>query len=188
MRTSLSLSLSLVAAAMAATFFAPPASSQGALKPVDAMIVNPQSRPVPVHVLSAPMAAGEGSYTPYRLRADVSFGGGGGACVLAAQLPAGKRLVLTHLSGFASLPPPAALSYVAAGLVENGQLTGPAVLVPAAPSVPSTDFLGTPRNVSAAGQQVHAYIDGALALCIGSPAPVNGSAQVLVYGYLVDRP
>jgi len=183
-----SLSISLATAALAATFFAPPVFSQGVFRPVDAMIVNPPSRPVPVQVLNAPIPPGESSRTPYSLRAQVSFAGGGGACSGTAPLPAGKRLVVTHLSGLASLPAPAALSYVAVGLIEGGQATGPVVLVPAAPPLPFTDFVGVPRNLSAAGQQVHADIDGAITLCIGSQVPVNGNANVQVYGYLVDRP
>lgn len=43
---------SLTTAALAAALFAPPALSQGALKPVDALIVNPPSRPVPVSIVT----------------------------------------------------------------------------------------------------------------------------------------
>jgi hypothetical protein len=179
-----SLSHSLLAAAMAATFFAPPALSQGALKPVDAMIVNPPSRPVPVEVLSAPMPPGEGSRTPYRVREQLQFAGGNFGCANRTQLPAGKRLVLTHVGGFASLPAPAALSYVTVDTIEAGQITD-VVIVPAAPPLPEpTDS----RNLSAAGQQVHAYIDATLRFCVRTAGVVTGSAFVQLSGYLVDKP
>jgi hypothetical protein len=48
---------SIVAAfALAAATAAPPARAQGALKPVEALIVNPTNRPVPVSVVPAPIA------------------------------------------------------------------------------------------------------------------------------------
>lgn len=43
----------LAAISLAAACFAPPALAQGALKPVEAIVVNPASRPVPVSVVPA---------------------------------------------------------------------------------------------------------------------------------------
>jgi hypothetical protein len=177
------LSLSLAAAATAAAFFAPPASSQGALRPVDAMIVNPPSRPVPVQVLSAPVPPGEGSRTPYMLRTDVQFSGGGGVCTTGQPftLPAGKRLVLQYLGAITTLSAPAALAYVAVGLPDGGI----SIVVPAAPPLPTTQF-GLPANLSVAGQVVHAYIDSDI--CIASTGSASSGVNVQLSGYLVDRP
>jgi hypothetical protein len=177
---SRSLSHSLLAAAIAATFFAPPA-----LKPVDAMIVNPPSRPVPVQVLSAPVPPGEGSRTPYMLRTDLQLSGGGGMCTSAQPftLPAGKRLVLQYLGAITTLAAPAALAFVAVGLPDGGI----SIVVPAAPPLPTTQF-GLPANVSVAGQLVHAYIDSAFYVCIASTGSASSGVNVQVSGYLVDRP
>jgi hypothetical protein len=182
---SRSLSHSLLAAAMAVTFFAPPALSQGALKPVDAMIVNPPSRPVPVHVLSAPVPPGEGSRTPYMLRTDLQLSGGGGMCTSAQPftIPAGKRLVLKYLGAITTLSAPAALAYVAVGLPDAGI----SIVVPAAPPLSTTQF-GLPANLSVAGQLVHAYIDSAFYVCIASTGSASSGVNVQVSGYLVDRP
>ena len=45
-----------------------------------------------------------------------------------------------------------------------------------------------PRNLSSAGQQVHAYIDGAFQLCIGASFSNNDSVTVSLHGYLVAKP
>jgi hypothetical protein len=180
-----SLSLSVAAAAVAATLFAPPALSQGGLKPVDAMIVNPPSRPVPVQVLNAPVPPGEGSRTPYGLRTDLQLSGGGGMCTSAQPftIPAGKRLVLKYLGAITTLSAPAALAYVAVGLPDAGI----SIVVPAAPPLSTTQF-GLPANLSVAGQLVHAYIDSAFYVCIASTGSASSGVNVQVSGYLVDRP
>src|SRR5688572_1502915 len=73
------------------------ALAQGALKPVDALVINPPSRPVPVTVLSAPAPANEGAREVYSTNYSVVFSNQYRSCV-SATVPAGKRLVLEHVS------------------------------------------------------------------------------------------
>lgn len=165
-----------------------PAFAQGAIKPVEALVVNPSTRPVPVTVLSAPAQAGEGSHELYSLRAFFTFQGNTTACTDPFTLPSGKRLVLTHLAGIASLPAPAALTYVAVAPLEAGQPTGsPVIAIPAAAPLP-LGGASTAFNQSVAGQQVHAHIDGGFQLCIGSSAQTQNGVSVKLAGYLVNKP
>jgi hypothetical protein len=169
---ALSIVASLGLAALAASL---PSHAQGALKPVDALIVNPTNRPVPVTVLSSPAQPGEGSREIYSLFVPTGLG-----CV-AQAVPAGKRLVLQHLSGTATMVAPAALRYVALKTQPNAPFD---VLVPAAPplSVGNTNF-------SAAGQQVHAYVDGDFEVCAAASSSDPGAVPfVSLRGYLVNKP
>ena len=151
------------------------ALAQGALKPVDALVVNPTTRPVPVTVLSSPVQPGEGTLEIYSLVVHSGFG------CSPQTVPAGKRLVLQHISGVATTIAPAALRYVGITTQANGTLD---LLVPAAPplSVGSTNF-------SAAGQQVHAYFDGQFEVCAATSFADPGAAPIVsLRGYLVNKP
>src|SRR5688572_33232092 len=108
-RTFFSIASLTTACLAAAACFAPPVLAQGALKPVDALIVNPPTRPVPVAVLSAPAAPGEGSREVYSLPVGFTLHSNFTCTSTSIAVPAGKRLVLEHLSGYASLPTPTAL-------------------------------------------------------------------------------
>jgi hypothetical protein len=179
-----------VAAALCSGLPLAPAFAQGALKPVDALVVNPPSRPVPVAIVSAPAQAGEGSREAYSQRVVVPFGGGAGSCTSSLTpfaVPSGKRLVLTHLAGVASLPAPSALTYVSVGLIVAGEGAGPLITVPAAAPLVSSSVFGT-RNISSAGQQVQAYIDGAFYLCVGASSSNDDSVTMSLHGYYVAKP
>lgn len=168
------------AAAVALCGLAPPALAQGALKPVDARIVNTPTQPVPVTVLSTPSQPGEGSREIYALATVLDFAGSF-ACTSVQTLPAGKRLVLQHLGGNAALFAPSALVHLSirspSGL--------PELVVPAAP--PVTNVSGV--NLSAAGQQANAYFDGDFEVCV-STSTISGSNRVSLSlrGYLVNKP
>ena len=72
--------------------------AQGAIKPVEALIVNPDSRPVPVKDMT--------SLQPYQYSVQFTQGDcPSGSCQLTfPAVPAGKRLVVMHAGGRFSLP------------------------------------------------------------------------------------
>lgn len=170
----------LAAACLAASIASASAHAQGVLKPVDARIVNSRSEPVPVTVLSTPAPPGEGSREVYQNSFLIEFSGPASHCTGPQALPAGKRLVLLHVGGFALMGTPAALSAVGITSPASGEHV---VVVPAAPPQ-----LATTNYFSAAGQQVHAYVDGQFHACAFASTPTtSGSARVTLHGYLVDK-
>jgi hypothetical protein len=100
----------LTTACLAATSFAPPALAQGVLKPVEALIVNPANRPVPVTVLSVPAVTGPTSIRDVdhaaRQPFQVSLCRSYGSVNSCGSTPAGitvspnRRLVIEYVSGF----------------------------------------------------------------------------------------
>lgn len=90
-------SLALAAAAALAAHTVG-AWAQGALKPVEALIVNPDSRPVPVKDTK--------SLQPYQYAVQFTQAScPSGSCQFTfPAVPAGKRLVVTHAGGRFSLP------------------------------------------------------------------------------------
>jgi hypothetical protein len=87
-----------------------PSRAQGALKPVDALIVNPPNRPVPVTVLSVPALTGTTSIRDVdhaaRQPFQVSLCRSYGSVNSCGPTPAGfmvspnRRLVIEYVSGF----------------------------------------------------------------------------------------
>jgi hypothetical protein len=182
-RTVLSIT-SLTTACLAAACFAPPVLAQGAIKPVEALIVNPPSRPVPVQVLNAPMPAGEGSFELYNVEVTAPAG----ACNSASRaltVPAGKRLVLRHVGVSGVLPSPAALTGISIKLVTNGTISSQVLTVPAAAPLA---LAGGQFYSAQAGQQVHAYIDGAFTICISTTQITGDNLPVSLHGYLIAKP
>ena len=149
------------------------AFAQGALKPEDAHVVNPPSRPVPVTVLSAPAPANEGAREVYSTTYSVIFSNQYRSCV-SATVPAGKRLVLEHVSAGAGALASAALSYIS---LEDAV---PRLFVPAAPPIGS--------GFGAAGQLVRAYFDASFAVCATATQINDGYVSVALNGFLVARP
>ena len=108
-RMTLTCAAGALLAAMAA---ATPAFAQGAIKPLEAVIVNPDTRPVPVAdkaLLDAIKALSEaGARTPYQHA--IYFNQGTTTCttfvcrVTFPAVPTGKRLVVTHASARFGLP------------------------------------------------------------------------------------
>lgn len=104
---------SLVTACLAAACFAPPVLAQGALKPLEAVIVNPESRPVPVAdkallevaraILEATRASDQ-TTQPYQQTTQSIVCGSHACTATFAVVPAGKRLVVTHVSAQFALP------------------------------------------------------------------------------------
>jgi hypothetical protein len=158
-----------------------PSHAQGAMKPSETLVVNPTSRPVPVTVLSTPAQPGEGSREIYRLASTVFIRQGIG-CSAPQTVPAGKRLVLQHVSGHALLSAPHALSWVGIGSQAGPNID---VLVPAGP--PQSDGSTT---LSVAGQQVHVYLDDQFEVCAQSfgQLPFSSVVAVRLNGYLVNKP
>jgi hypothetical protein len=152
-----------------------PSRAQGAIKPVEALVVNPSTRPVPVTVLSTPAQPSEGSREIYSLAVQLGAG-----CALGT-VPTGKRLVLQYLSGQANTIAPAALMFVG---IRMSNTTIFDVVVPAAPPL----TVGS-SYLSAAGQQVHAYFDGNFEVCAQLTSADPGAAPFAsLRGYLVNRP
>lgn len=157
--------------------------AQGVLKPVDARIVNTTTQPVPVTVLSAPVAAGEGSREIYSQTFDLPYTVGNRIACATAQLPAGKRLVVQHLSAEVVQTAPG-LRYVGMAPASGQPLD---LLVPAAApqrGVGDDEFW----VYSAAGQQVHAYYDTQYMVCVEGVTVLNRNVRAAVRGYLVPRP
>jgi hypothetical protein len=150
-----------------------PSRAQGALKPVDAMIVNPSSRPVPVTVLGS-----EGGRETFRVADALNVEGGFGCAALA--VPAGKRLVLQHIGGQATMTAPVALVAV---ITRLGSASFSDLVVPAAPPLSYFTY-----NSSAAGQHVHAYYDHDFQVCASLTHEANGRVAYYLRGYLVSKP
>jgi hypothetical protein len=151
-----------------------PSRAQGALKPVDAMIVNPPSRPVPVTVLGD-----EGGRELFRIADALNVELGFGCAAIA--VPAGKRMVVQHLGGQATVNAPAALLAVVTRL---GSASFSDLVVPAAPPLGAAGF----PNSSAAGQQVHAYYDHNFQVCASLSLEASGRVGYYLRGYLVNKP
>jgi hypothetical protein len=173
MHTRAVAALVVTLAALAAATATPPSRAQGALKPVDAMIVNPPSRPVPVTVLPD-----EGARETFRIanamNVELGFG-----CVGVA-VPAGKRLVLQHLGGQMTVAAPVALVDV---ITRLGNASFSDLVVPAAQPITGLGY-----NNSAAGQQVHAYYDHDFQLCARISHEASGRVGYYLRGYLVSKP
>ena len=139
------------------------------------MIVNPPSRPVPVTVLGD-----EGGRELFRvadaMNVELGFG-----CV-AIAVPAGKRMVVQHIGGSATIAAPAALVSIVTRL---GSASFSDLIVPAAPPVGGAG--GWP-NQSAAGQPVHAYYDNNFQVCAALSHEASGRVGYYLRGYLVNKP
>jgi hypothetical protein len=169
---------SLTAAGLAAVCIAPAALAQGALKPVEALIVNPPSRPVPVTVLSAPAQPSEGSREAYQVAKQLTLQSQNFNCT-QLEVPAGKRLVVEYVGGHGIIAAPGA--FIQMSLDVQGVTS---VYVPANPPV------GLPNgtNHSAGGQLVRAYADAGFSICASATTLAFGQVWVGVVGYLVPKP
>lgn len=180
---------------LAALATSPPSHAQGALKPVDALIVNPESRPVPVTdkaLLEAAKAIADATRrlgdaagrTPYQ-ESVVFFQSpstcGGGVCrVTFSTVPTGKRLVVTYASAAFILP--AADGRPRATLTD--WLEGTVLTLPAPQNIGSATYIvSSPVTFYVeAGKAPRLRLDGSN---IEAPA---GGATATVVGYLIDAP
>lgn len=168
-----------------------PCRSQGALKPVDALIVNSESRPVPVAdkpLLDAAKAILEAtrgsSQTAGRAPYQQSVRGTpactiDGCTATFAPVPAGKRLVVTHASAAFGVP--------------SGTL-GFVILTSSAPQSASL-FLPLPQNPAPFGliasSPVTYYVEEGttpLVVLAGIGLAFAGNSTVTIVGHLIDAP
>jgi hypothetical protein len=175
--------LFIAAALCAATAFTP-VLAQGVLKPVDSLIVNPPNRPVPVTVMSAPAQMGEGSREIFRAFVGLVWSDRRASCSSPQTLPAGKRLVVEHVSGMARLPGAAALEFVGIHHDVAQTFDDFSVVIPVAPR-PASQFA---EVITPFGQAVRAYFDGSFQVCASIASGVPGTASVSIVGYLVSKP
>jgi hypothetical protein len=169
--------LYMIIAASLATLF--PASQSLAAGP-DVTIAN---TPLPltgtVSISPADIANGidQGEATRQLLQyaTFVQLGGGSAACdgTNPIKVPAGKRLVITNVSGQSSTPPPALLSYIS--LATTTDVSHAFVIVPALSNLSFQSQ--TPVNGGAAGQQMHLYSDVDLLACGFTTAANTGSRR-----------
>jgi hypothetical protein len=178
----------LVAAACAAVA-ASSVWAQGALKPIEALVINPESRPVPV--VDKPLAAAvnalasTGSRTPYQHA--VRFNPGPNFCtnfVCAVDfpaVPAGKLLVVTYAAARYAAVAPEVFPNVELQDAGNSSDT---VLLPAPVSIgPGSYIAAGPVSFHVAAGRVPRLALGG----IGVGAAPN-TALASIVGYLVDAP
>jgi hypothetical protein len=170
--------LLLPVAALCAATALNPAVAQGALKPVEALVINPPTRPVPVTVLSAPAQPGEGSREAYQTAKQLTLQSQNFNCTQLA-VPAGKRLVVEHVSGHGIIAAPGAFMHISLDI--QGVTS---VYVAANPPL----ALPNGTNHSAAGQLVRAYADSGFSVCASATTLASGQVWVGVVGYLVPKP
>jgi hypothetical protein len=177
----------LAAACAAVAMF--PAWGQGALRPIEALVVNPESRPVPV--ADKPLAAAvnalaaAGARLPYQHA--VRFNQGAATCtnfvctVDFPAVPAGKLLVVTYAAArYAALAPEV---FPNVELREANNVND-AVLLPAPVSIgPGSYIAAGPVSFHvAAGRMPRLALGG-----IGVGA-VSNTALASIVGYLIDAP
>lgn len=172
---------SLTTACLAAACFAPPTLAQGVFKPLETLVVNPASRPVPVTVLSTPAQPGEGSRQIYRLAVPLTFDADSGECSGPQTVPAGKRIVLQHMSASGFGRSSGALTHF---VIRSRADTVVDLVLPA----PRPVLVDGDANFTSAGQQVNVYFDEAFEVCAFANVSMNGRAHVSLHGYLVNRP
>jgi hypothetical protein len=175
----------LAAAALAAASGA--ALAQGALKPIEALVVNPETRPVPVTdkaLMAAVKALTESAarvpYQHYRI-----FNQGTSTCttfvcpVTFPAVPAGKRLVVTHASASFGVPPGESFPNVA---LADSTFNSPVLLLPA----PVATGPGSLVASSPVTFYVGAGLSPVLELRGINIAFSSQSATATVVGYLID--
>jgi hypothetical protein len=162
--------------------------AQGVLKPVEAVIVNPDSRPVPVvdkALATAVKALAAPALMPYQETA--RFNQGSGLCtqfnceLTFSPVPAGKRLVVTHVSAVFAAGSPSAFVFVE--LTDSSHL--PALLLPAPPT-------STTPGLQISSSPVTFYVDAGksplLRLVASGIGNLSTPATASVIGHLVDVP
>ena len=166
------------------------ALAQGALKPVEAVIVNSDARPVPVtdKALTAAVQAlaSAGGQTPYQH--SIIFNQSLTTCtafvcrVTFSAVPAGKRLVVTHASARFGLPAGSGFASVELTDSSTGSITGS--LLPAPVSIgPGTFIASSPLTF-----YVEAGKSPVLQLQGNNIGFASLSATAAVVGHLVDAP
>ena len=162
--------------------------AQGALKPIEAVIVNPETRPVPVvdkALAAAVNALASPALSPYQQTARFNQGGSQCSpfeCLLTfSHVPAGKRLVVTHVSAVFAGATPSAFVFIE--LTDTSGM--PALLVPAPPT-------NTTSNLFIGSSPVTFYVDAGkgpvLRLVAGGIGTLSTPATASVVGHLVDAP
>lgn len=126
----------------------------------------------------------EGSKELFTRVITVDMQGGSGSCNRTdlIQVPDGKRMVITYVSGFAYFKAPSKL--VAVYLASLDIPAEFSVRVPAMsePDASGANFFGM------AGQSMHVYWDYDLRACASATAPVAARAVTInILGYFVDR-
>lgn len=155
-----------------------PSRAQGAIKPVEALVVNPPSRPVPV----APVAV---KLEPVQTRC---IGSNNEGCELYV-VPAGKRLVIESVSHYVST----STAGVQVHWVVVGPATGTEELLP---MVAGSSTFSAPLTSSSSGlyyyigtNPARIYVDAGLRVVAWNRLFPNVSSNfaVSITGYLVDR-
>jgi hypothetical protein len=183
------------------------AYAQGALKPVDAMIVNPPTRPVPVTMTQGVNIGGtvnvrnvdEPGRSPYAETFSMvqmdqgcsTTGGNFQRCVYSGAfpaVPAGKRLVLTHAAGIGRAPTGCKLSSVELHTSSVNARAGAGIAIhylsfATSPAIPEQGIFSHPITAYVeAGSAVEFQVD---ASCAG----IQAGGQVLTLtGYFVGLP
>jgi hypothetical protein len=174
--------LAATAMGLAALATSLPSHAQGVLKPVDAMIVNPANRPVPVAVAPTPLVP---VMTSCAAQVPLSTN-----CLLY-EVPDGKRLVVESVSWQISTAPSASLfSLVIGG--NDGSSTN-ALFGAKAHAVATTRTYADNLVARYTGTQaMKMYLDGPLrviasTITMGPMVGFFGNHEVAIAGYLVDR-
>jgi hypothetical protein len=165
------------------------ASAQGALRPLEALVVNPESRPVPVvdKALAAAVQAlaSANGRAPYQQ--SIRFNQGMPPCtafvctVTFRAVPEGKRLVITHASARFGLP---AGNLFATVELTDSSPNASGVLLPAPLSIgPGTFIASSPLTF-----YVEAGLSPVLMLQGNNVGFASLTATAAVVGYLVDAP
>jgi hypothetical protein len=163
------------------------ALAQGAIKPLEALVINSESRPVPVSdklLLAAVKALSDGAgRVPYQHM--IIFNQGPNTCTQFVctttfpAVPAGKRLVVTHAS--ASFGVVLADSYPNVALSDSSA-NAPKLLLPA----PVATGPGSVVASSPISFHVAAGLSPTLDLRAINISAASNSATATVVGYLVD--
>jgi hypothetical protein len=183
------------------------AYAQGAIKPIDAMIVNPPTRPVPVAVMQGVNIGGtvnirnvdEPGRSPYAELFNVgqvqqacsTTGGNFQRCVFSggfSVVPAGKRLVLTHAAGIGRAPTGCKLATLELHTSSVNARPGSTIAInylsfDTSPAIPELGIFSHPITAYVeAGSSIDFQVD---ASCAGIQA---GSQSLTLSGYFVTLP
>jgi len=153
-------------------------------KPVMSFITNDTAHPVPVvGTVDARDVDGVGARNVVNVSVNVNMGGGSGTCANAVVVPAGKRLVIEHLSAGVLATAPA--KPVSIGIIQAGS-THFLVQAPINNSTPVSS-ISTNYNFGVASEHMHVYSDVNITACVGLTSATSDDVRVEINGYLTDR-
>jgi hypothetical protein len=139
-------------------------------------------RPLPLPITSTD----DGARDVVSHNVSVNFGNGSGTCNSASPIdvPAGKRLVIEHISAQALLATPSAL--VSVRLVDRANTEHTVVYAAANPSH-FVQTISATYNLAVVSQDMHVYADAPMQVCAASTFANRDAVSVVVSGYLVNR-